>query len=133
MKKNLLLVLCLWLCQFARAQEKLLYSTDFQNWSSQSATASEVKITKTTDFSNEELDFKLLQVAINPTGRDDTRFNYSLVSTGWAQAQKVVGSYMELSRLKSITKVIFQHGATGSSRGYKLWKKSAADADWVAV
>ncbi|HSC54305.1 MAG TPA: pectinesterase family protein [Phnomibacter sp.] len=133
MKKNLLILLCLWLCKMANAQEKLLYSTDFQNWANQAATSSEVVISKTTDFSNETLNFKLLQIAVSPTGRDESRFNYSLVSTGWAQAQKVVGSYMELSPLQSITKVVFQHGATGSSRGYKLWKKSATDADWVAV
>ncbi len=132
MKKLYLFFLCFWLIQHIAAQEKLLYATDFQNWQAVSPT-SEVSVVKKTDFSNEDLTFKLMQVFVNPAGRDETRFNYTLVSTGWAQAQKVAGSYMELSPLKSITKIVFQHGATGSSRGYKVWKKNATDADWVAI
>ena len=129
MRKNvyfLFLSLMLLFAQKSRAQtEKLLYSTDFQNWSALTS-STEQTVTKTTDFSNETLTFKLYQVTINPTGYDATRFNYSLVSTGYAQAQKQPNSYMELSPLASVTRVIFQHGATGSNRGYKLWKKSAA-------
>lgn len=132
MKKLYLLLLSFWMLPQAFTQEKLLYSTDFQNWAALTS-ATESTVTKTTDFSNENIDFKFYQVTVSPTGRDETRFNYTLVSNGWAQAQKVVGSYITLSPLKSVTKVVFQHGATGSSRGYKLWKKNATDADWVAV
>ncbi|MFD2162364.1 pectinesterase family protein [Paradesertivirga mongoliensis] len=139
MRKHFYLLLAFLFAQSAWAQEKLLYSTDFQNWTAFSA-ATEQTFPKTTDFSGETLNFKLFQVWINPTGRDETRFKYTpqtapnvQVTDGWAQAQKVAGSYMELSPLKSITKVTFVHGATGSSRGYKLWKKNATDADWVVV
>lgn len=131
------------------AQEKLLYSTEFNNasansqsnWATVPASTTEQPVTKTTDFSNESLTFKFLQVAVNPSGTD-SKFKYApatadaggvLVTAGWARAEKVAGSYIELSPLNSITKVVFTHGATGSSRGYKLWKKSNADADWVAV
>lgn len=133
MKKHFyFLLLALLGSAMLRAQEKLLYSTDFQNWEA-ATSSSEITVAKKTDFSNEDLAFKLYQVNINPTGRDETRFNYTLVSTGWAQAQKAPGAYMQLSALKSVTKVVFQHGATGGNRGYKLWKKNAADADWVLL
>ena len=120
------------MAQSTWAQEKLLYSTDFQNWDALTA-ATEQVVAKTTDFSSEALNFKFYQVNVVPTGRDESRFNYTLVSTGYAQAQKVPGSYIELSALKSVTKVVYQHGATGSSRGFKLWKKGASDADWVPI
>src|SRR6476661_2618537 len=144
MKKGLLYLLLVALIatfQNSKAQERLLYSTDFQNWAALTSTT-EQTVNKTTDFSNETLTFKLYQITVVPTGTDNTRFKYSpsapdaggvLVTPGWAIAQKVVGSYMQLSPLNSVTKVVFTHGATGSSRGYKLWKKNATDADWVAV
>ena len=128
MRKHFYLLLAFLFAQSVWAQEKLLYSTDFQNWAAFSATT-EQTFPKTTDFSGETLNFKLFQVWINPTGRDETRFKYTpqtapnvQVTDGWAQAQKVAGSYIELSPLKSITKVTFVHGAAGTSRGYKLWK-----------
>lgn len=126
----------------ASAQERLLYSTDFSNWAAISTLTTETAVSKTTDFSGETINFKFLQVAVNPTATDPARFVYApavpsaggaVVTAGWAQAQKVTGSYIELSPLNSITKVVFTHGATGSSRGYKLWKKNATDASWVAV
>jgi pectin methylesterase-like acyl-CoA thioesterase len=132
MRKYLYLLLALLFAQSTWAQEKLLYSTDFQNWDALTS-ATEQTVSKTTDFSAETLTFKFNQVTVAPTGRDETRFNYTLVSTGYARAEKIVGSYMELSPLNSITKVVYQHGATGSSRGFKLWKKGASDADWVAI
>ena len=130
------------IAQNSVAQEKLMYSTDFQNWTAISTLTTETTVAKTTDFSGETINFKFLQVALNPTGSDATRFIYApatpaaggaVVTPGWAQAQKVAGSYIELSPLNSITKVVFTHGATGSSRGYKLWKKNATDAAWVLV
>ena len=134
MKRKFYLVFLFLLSAFAvEAQEKLLYSTNFQNWAALSASATEQKVTKTTDFSNETLEFKLLQNAVNPTGWDATRFTDPPASVGYIQAAKVVGSYIITTPLQSITKVTFVHGATGGSRGYKLWKKGAADADWVAV
>ena len=115
-----------------KAQEKLLYSTNFQNWSALSASATEQSVSKITDFSNETLTFKLFQNAVAPTGWDATRFSPP-ATVGYIQAAKVVGSYIITSPLKSITKVSFTHGATGGSRGYRLWKKNATDADWVSV
>jgi len=118
--------------QSAWAQEKLLYSTDFQNWAALSASSTEQIVEKTTDFSSETLKFTLFQNAVAPAGWDATRFSPP-ATVGYIQAAKVVGSYIITSPLKSITKVSFTHGATGGSRGYRLWKKNATDADWVSV
>jgi len=61
-----------------------------EDWASLTSTT-EVVVNKKTDFSNENLNFKFYQVSVDPTGENLTRFNYSLVSKGWAQAQKVPG------------------------------------------
>lgn len=145
MKKNFYLLFAFIFLLFAgklKAQEeKLLYSTDFQNWTSQTA-PTEKTVNKITNFSSEALIFKFLQVDVVPAGADATRFIYApatpveggtVVTPGYALAQKVAGSYIELSPLSSVTQVVFKHGATGGSRGFKLWKKSTNDADWVAV
>jgi hypothetical protein len=133
LKRLLFFIAAAFLMQSASAQEKLLYSTNFQDWSAIAASSTQTSVTKKTDFSLEDLTFKFLQVAVSPTGWDATRFDNPPASTGYAQAAKVAGSYIELSPLKSITKVVFIEGATGSNRGYKLWKKNATDASWVLV
>src|SRR5690606_25013092 len=136
MKKNLYFIIIGWLCllQSSNAQEKLLYSTDFQDWAIVPNSASVTEVTKKTDFTSEDLTFKFLRINVNPTGRDETRFNYELVNNGYAMADKHADSYFELSPLASVTKVVFTHGATGSNRGYKLEKKSATtNNQWEVV
>jgi pectin methylesterase-like acyl-CoA thioesterase/methionine-rich copper-binding protein CopC len=118
------------LAQNTRAQEKLLYSTDFQNWSTLSST-NLTTVTQTTDFSAEPLTFNLFGTYVVPTGVNTSKFNYNVVSIGYLQTQKTYEAYIELSALKSITKVEFIEGATGNNRGFKLWKKSKTDSDWV--
>src|SRR5688572_22418146 len=118
--------------QTAKAQEKLLYSTNFQDWTSFTSTT-EVTVAKKTDYTNEDLVFKFFQVTVDSAGENALRFNYNVVSKGWAQAQKIPGSYIETSPLKSITKVQFIQGATGINRGFKLWKKGFLDPIWIAV
>lgn len=151
MNKKITFIICalLLFIQQSWGQEKLLYSTEFNsastntqsNWTAVAATATEQVVSKTTDFSGETLNFKFLQIAVSPTSTDAARFRYAptaadvggvQVTAGWAQAQKVAGSYIELSALNSITKVVFTHGATGGSRGYKLWKKVGTGA-WTEV
>lgn len=124
-------------------EEKLLYSTDFQDWAAlTSTTASPKSVSKTTDFSNETITFDFVDVNIAPTAADASRFTYApntppsggvQVSLGYAQSQKTGTPSIITSQFKSITKVMFKQGATGGNRGYKLWKKSSSDADWVAV
>lgn len=113
-------------------QERLLYSTNFQEWSPFTS-ATETTVMKKTDSSNEDLIFKFYQVTVDPAGENTSRFNYSVVSKGWAQAQKMPGSYIETSPLKSITKVQFIQGATGSNRGFIVSKKGLLDPIWVPI
>ncbi|MDD4969511.1 MAG: pectinesterase family protein [Paludibacter sp.] len=119
------------------AEEKLLYSDTFQGWTAIAASATETAVSKTTDFSNETLTFKLMNVAVDPTKYDITRFSYPLVSTGAMVSSKMAAAtdpcYIELSPLKSITKIYITEGATGSNRGFKVWKKADGDADWIAI
>lgn len=46
------------------------------------------------------------------------------------RSEKNGKGYIETSALKSITKVSFVHGATGSNRGWKLFAKGDGDVDW---
>lgn len=135
--KSFLLLMCLLVTGFVLADEKMLYSDDFQGWDKISNPTSEVSVTKVTNFSKENLTFKLLKVSADPTKYDASRFNYNLVSTGALMAEKMATaedvSYIETSPLASITKIWMVVGATGSNRGYKVWKKADGDADWVAI
>ncbi len=119
------------------AEERLLYSDNFQGWTAAAASGTESSVTKTTDFTNESLTFKLMQIQVDPVKYDATRFNYNIASTGALIANKMATAtdpcYFQLSPLKSITKIYTVIGATGSSRGYQIWKKADGDADWVSI
>jgi len=132
MSRMLFFISALLLLQTGRAQEKLLYTTNFQDWTSFTSTT-EVTVAKKTDYTNEDLVFKFYQVTVDAAAENPSRFNYNVVSKGWAQAQKIVGSYIETSPLQSITKVQFIQGATGSNRGFKVWKKGLLDVLWVPI
>lgn len=113
-------------------QEKLLYSTDFQEWTkfSSNSTLPGTVVSKTTDFTQERFDFSYFKVAVDPTKTD---VKFIGVTPGAAITDKAGDCYIQLSPLASITKVVFTHGATGGNRGYRLEKKSSTDADWVTV
>jgi pectin methylesterase-like acyl-CoA thioesterase len=113
--------------------EKLLVNETFQSWDALSSSTTETSVTKMTDFSNETLVYKLSEIQVAHSGEDRSKFDYDLVSESFLMAAKSATPYIELSPLASITKVEFIHAATGGSRGYQLWKKSATDADWVSV
>src|SRR3990170_470171 len=132
MSRMLFFISALLLLQTGKAQEKLLYSTNFQDWASFASTT-EVTVAKKTDYTNEDLVFRFFQVTVDAAAENPSRFDYNVVSKGWAQAQKIVGSYIETSPLQSITKVQFIQGATASNRGFKLWKKGLLDVLWVPI
>ncbi|MDR0833237.1 MAG: Ig-like domain-containing protein [Candidatus Symbiothrix sp.] len=139
MRKTVLLLILLSVNLFvfkSNAQgdnEKLLVNETFQSWDAISSSTTETQVNKTTDFSNELLVYKLSEIQVAHSGEDRSKFNYDLVSESFLMAAKSATPYIELSPLASITKVEFIHAATGGSRGYQLWKKSATDADWVSV
>ncbi|MDR0542841.1 MAG: hypothetical protein LBH19_11625, partial [Dysgonamonadaceae bacterium] len=137
MKTRLFLLIgCCILAGSTQAQsngEKLLVNENFQSWDALNSSAIETSVTKKTDFSNETLVYKLREIQVAPAAVNTDRFNYPPASAGYLMANKSATPYIELSPLASITKVEFIHGATGSNRGYRLWKKSATDADWISL
>lgn len=112
-------------------QEKLLYSTDFSDWSTLSASTKETTVEQTTKYSGETLVFTLYDTAVNPNGQND-KFNDG-DPLGWLQAAKSDDPYVITSALNSITTVRYVHAATGSNRGWKLWAKGDGDDDWVVI
>lgn len=135
--KLLFFALAIMIGQNAFADTKLLYSTDFQDWTTFANPTSAVSVSKTTSFTNETLTFKFLNVYVNSTSYDATKFNYNIASTGAMIATKMSSatdsSYMVTSPISSITKLFVVIGATGSNRGYKIQKKADGDTDWVDV
>ena len=115
----------------AQEEEKALYSTDFQEWDKLSASSSESTVKKQT-IDGQALTFSFLRTGIDPSGTD-TKLTQSCVTKGFAKAEKYAEACIKTSTLKSITKVKFVHGATGSSRGWGLKVKGDGDADWVTI
>ena len=81
-----LFLLCLSVIGSIRAEEKLLYSTTFQDWESSSASDDAVVVPAKTHFSNEDFSFSLSQVVVSPTGTDSkfsrfTHYMYRMKTT----------------------------------------------------
>lgn len=112
-------------------QEKPLYSTNFSEWTKASAATKESVVAWKTKYSHEDISFSIYNTEINPAGTN-SKFNNGL-PLGWAMSAKAADPYIITSPLASITKVRFVHGATGGSRGWKLWAKGEGDADWVVI
>jgi pectin methylesterase-like acyl-CoA thioesterase len=119
-----------------KAEEKLLYTTTFQDWSAISASTTEQTVNLTTDFSKESFTFTLFQSSSVPTGTQ-TKFTSVTENIGYLQTAKTPGTsvtpYILVSPLKSVTKVVFTAAATGNNRGFKVWKKNTTDTDWVLL
>lgn len=115
-------------------QSKELYSTDFSDWEVLEATAEEkVAETSNTKYSRETISFKVYNTDVAPDPNtiniDWSKFDEDKVG-GTLRSEKNGKGYIETSALKSITKVSFVHGATGSNRGWKLFAKGDGDVDW---
>lgn len=111
-------------------QERPVYVTDFTDWESLSSNDAPVSVNKTTNFSNETLTFTFNGVTVSPQG---TNSKFDPKAIGYAMAEKNLTGTIVTSTLENITRVRYQHAATGGNRGYKLEKKSAVDADWVVL
>lgn len=122
--------------------EQLLVDENFQNWTgfSVSAAIPSTTVSKTTLISNESLSFSLWGVNVASSGYASSA-NTTLASAGYLRLEKVgTGNTLltgtasiELSPLKSITKIWFVESTTGGSRGFQVWKKNATDAYWVSI
>ncbi|NLT04183.1 MAG: pectinesterase [Bacteroidales bacterium] len=122
-------------------QERLIYSTTFQEWDAVSSSTTPVVVNKTTSFSNEAFTMTFGETLVDPAGVQLTRFKYldgsgkgvGPFTIGYAMAAKSPTAFIETSVFKHLSRVKFVHGATGSNRGWKLLKKSATDANWVVL
>ncbi|NDW11497.1 hypothetical protein D0T50_01160 [Bacteroides sp. 214] len=118
----------------ATVQERMLYTTNFQDWDALGASATATDVKKTT-IQGETLTFTLLQAAVNPSGYDAQKFTDPVSTVGYIQTQKTGGdansTYILLSPLANVTKLSFVQAATGGKRGLMLKVKGDGDADWV--
>ena len=127
-----LFLFCLSVLGSIRAEEKLLYSTTFDNWTSSSASDNPVVVSGTTHFTNEELSFSLTQMTVSPTGTD-AKFTSSYVTPGYVRAEKKDNSAMEISALQSVTKIEFVEAATGNDRGMGVQIKYEGQTEWETI
>ena len=112
-------------------EEKSIYSTDFSEWDNLTSAEEETEIEKSTKYSGETLTFTFYNTGVNTGTYDTSKFpnnnGYRIF------CDKNAEGYITTSKLASITKVRFVHGATGGSRGYKLEAKGDGDEDWVTI
>ncbi len=109
-------------------QERGIIMTDFTDWTAVPAEGGALDIN--TSFSDEVITFTFSGVSVQPNGQNTGKFGDL---TGFAMAEKNAEGTIVTTNFKNITRVRYFHGATGSNRGFKFEKKSAADADWVVL
>lgn len=114
----------------ATQKEKVLYSTEFSDWSS--AGVADAYNAKVSTNDGQVLTFTLHQTKVDPTSFDTTRFKEPS-TPGYLIAEKNKQGTITTTALKDITKVTFVHGATGGSRGWGLKVKGDGDSDWVTL
>lgn len=114
-------------------QEKELYSTDFSDWGGYETGAKEQEtvVSWKTRYSHETLAFTVFNTQIGASNFNTGKFPDW--NGGMLMAAKSGNPYIVTSKLASITKVRFIHGATGGNRGWKLWAKGDGDADWALI
>lgn len=122
--------------------EQLLVDENFQLWTGSTANTANpgLVVNKTTMISDESLVYTMHGVSVVPAGYASGAATNVLSTAGCLKMQKNtevitegIPMSIEMSPLKSITKVWFVECTTGSNRGFQVWKKSANDADWVSI
>ncbi len=119
-------------------KEQLLYSTDFEDYPSISNKDGDqtAKVT-TTMYSHETITVSVHNTDVSGNAQDVVDWSkfsaYADQIKGVIGAEKNVGSEIYVSKLASVTKVTFIHGATGSKRGWSLWAKGDGDTDWKQI
>lgn len=110
-------------------EEKLLYSTDFQDWKNVSPSTSETEVNtnnsnvpiKTTD--GQALSFFLTETSVDNSAKqeDKRKWDYTnLVTIGWMRAKKTVQAQVRTSTLKHVSKVTFVQASTSKPSGWGL-------------
>lgn len=112
-------------------EEKLLYSTDFQDWKNVSSSTSESETEVKTNNSNvpikttdgQALSFFLKKTRVDNSAKqeDKREWDYTnLVTIGWMRAEKTVQAQVRTSTLKHVSKVTFVQAATSKPSGWGL-------------
>ena len=115
-------------------EEKLLYSTDFTEWDKIDRTkATDTKVKKTTEGSNEELTFTFNGVGVDPTGTKIKDHTGYMITAKYTNEYSKSEPSAVTSPLNSITKIVLTQGATGDNRGIKVSVKGDGDGDWVVL
>lgn len=110
-------------------EEKLLYSTDFQDWENVNTSNSETEVKtnnsnvpiKTTD--GQALSFFLTNTSVDNSAKQEDKRGWdytNLVTIGWMRAGKTVQAQVRTSTLKHVSKVTFVQAATGKPSGWGL-------------
>lgn len=136
MQKRLFIVIMLLLslttASDAQVREQKLFTTTFTDWRDVGLNNnSPVNVKKLTRYSGETVTFKVYDTQISSSNKNAAKF--PLWKGGFLMAAKAPDACIITTPLKSITKVHFRHGATGSFRGWKLEAKGDCDKDWVTV
>lgn len=122
-----------------QATERVIYSTDFQDWEESLPIVPAKAIHKeTTD--GQALIFSLNNITVDPTGTN-SKFTGSCITLGYMQAEKEENNikanyaYFETSVLKSVTKIKFIQAATGKSggRGWNLLIREEGATRWDTI
>lgn len=111
-------------------KEKLIYGTQFSDWST--AAAADSYTTDVTTSDSQKITFTLHQTKVDPTSFDESRFKEPSTK-GYLIAEKNKQGTITTTAFKNITKLTYVHGATGGSRGWGLKVKGDGDEDWVTV
>lgn len=117
-------------------KEKVVYQTNFQNWTKSSANATGPVFVTQTTTDNQELTFELFNTAVDPEGTN-SKFTSDCCTVGYLQTNKdkegIAMPYIELSPLKSITKLEIVQAATGGTRGITVAVKGEGDNGWTYI
>lgn len=126
------------ICMQTHADEKVIYSTDFQDWEDQTPTVPAKQVAKQTK-DGQTLTFWLNNILGDNDGTD-VKFTKDMISLGYLRAEKEKSNaanyaYIETSVLKSVTKVKFVQAGTGGNdkRGWGLQYKVEGSTDWVTA
>ncbi len=113
--------------------DKLLYSTNFDDWDALGSSTNETAIQKK-GTTGQDITFYFSETQIAPAGVNTSKFNYPPFTVGYAMAAKTATPYIKTSKIEGhVSRVKFVHGATGNNRGWGLKVKGKGDADWVTV
>ena len=118
--------------------EKVIYSTDFQDWDNQIPTVPAKQVTKQTK-DGQTLIFSLNNILGDNDGTD-VKFTKDMISLGYLRAEKEKSTeanyaYIETTVLKSVTKVKFVQAGTGGNgkRGWGLQYKTEGSDKWITA